>query len=154
MKLYNAYVKPVLLYNSGTWGASDAVLKKLDTFHRRQLRSIVGVKWPNRISNEALYKKTGSCSITEDLVKSRMRLLGHVLRLERDAPAQKAMDFYFKKGTRSRGRPKMMLPTRLDKDLAKVGKRLKNTKNLQELKELAADKKRWKELIKLRSNSN
>ena len=39
LRLYNVYVRPVLLYNCGTWGLTETVMKSLEAFHRRQLRS-------------------------------------------------------------------------------------------------------------------
>ena len=52
IRLYNAFIIPVLTYNSSTWAVPKAVLARLDSFHRRQLRSLIGVRWPQRISNE------------------------------------------------------------------------------------------------------
>ena len=33
---------------------------KLDSFHRRQLRKVIGMNWPHKISNKKLYEVTGS----------------------------------------------------------------------------------------------
>ena len=51
IRLYNALVLPVLLYNCGTWGPTKAMLERLDRFHRRQLRILIGVHYPDRITN-------------------------------------------------------------------------------------------------------
>ena len=59
IKIYRALVKSVLLYNCGTWGVSANVQQRLDAYHRKQLRRILGMKYPTRISNEKLYKVTG-----------------------------------------------------------------------------------------------
>ena len=58
IKIYRALVKSVLLYNCGTWGVSANVQQKLDAYHRRHLRRILGMKYPTRILNEKLYKVT------------------------------------------------------------------------------------------------
>ena len=55
LRLYASFVIPVLTYNMGTWGLTQADLVRIDTYHRRHLRQIIGVRWPNRISNVALY---------------------------------------------------------------------------------------------------
>ena len=54
MKLYNTLVKSVLTYNSCTWGMTKDDEKNLDSFHRKQLRQVVGIYYPHRISNEKL----------------------------------------------------------------------------------------------------
>ena len=46
LKLYNALVIPILMYNAGTWAFTRAQYNKLDTYHRRQLRQLLKVKWP------------------------------------------------------------------------------------------------------------
>jgi hypothetical protein len=54
MRAYNAFVLPVLLYNCGTWGVTEAVIEKLEAFHRRQLREVLGVR-KRQISNKELH---------------------------------------------------------------------------------------------------
>ncbi|XP_033111247.1 uncharacterized protein LOC117112288 [Anneissia japonica] len=56
-RLYNSLVKPVLLYNSNTWALTKDDELKLNTFHRKQLRKIIGLKYPHRISNKHLYDR-------------------------------------------------------------------------------------------------
>ena len=53
VRLYNAYIRPILLYNSGTWGLTKFWSDKLDATHRRHLRRLAQVFYPNRISNGA-----------------------------------------------------------------------------------------------------
>ena len=43
LRLYEAYIIPVLTYNSGTWGLSKTEMARMDSFHRRQLRSIIDI---------------------------------------------------------------------------------------------------------------
>ena len=49
VKLYETLVKSVLLYNYGTWGVSKDDQRKLNSFHRNQLRKVVGIQWPHNI---------------------------------------------------------------------------------------------------------
>ena len=60
IKLYETLVKRVLLYNCGTWGVSKDDQRKLNIFHRRQLKKVIGIQWPHKISNNRLYKITGT----------------------------------------------------------------------------------------------
>ena len=34
IRIYNAYIKPILIYNSGTWGLTKTKMKGLESFHR------------------------------------------------------------------------------------------------------------------------
>ena len=42
MQAYNTLVLPVLLYNCGTWGVTEGVMEKIETYHRRQIQEILG----------------------------------------------------------------------------------------------------------------
>ena len=120
-------VVPVLTYSMGTWGLTKAELDRLDTYHRRHLRQVIGIHWPNRISNAALYRRCRCHPISEDVKSARWRLFGHVLRMPLDAPAQQAIDYYFADtGVATfRGRPRTTLPTALNADLRRVGRTLR-----------------------------
>ena len=102
LRLYNAYVRPVLLYNSGTWGLLESSIVQIETFHRRQLRRVLGIFHPQRIGNDDLYRRCNSRPLRLDIMESRWKLFGHVLRLDPDTPCNRHMVDYFdpiKKGT-------------------------------------------------------
>ena len=84
MLLYNSNVKSVLLYGSESWRVVKTDTRRMEVFHNRCLRRICQIFWPNQISNNELYKKTGSRSITKEITHRRLRWLGHVLRMEQD----------------------------------------------------------------------
>ena len=48
-------VKSVLTYNSGTWGLSKTEELSLNAFHRRQLKQVLGVKYPVKMRNSIVY---------------------------------------------------------------------------------------------------
>ncbi|KAK3782813.1 hypothetical protein RRG08_002447 [Elysia crispata] len=95
IKLYNTLVRSVLLYNCGTWALTKTDEEKLDSFHRKQLRRVLGIRYPTKISNKSLYKKCEQTPISLEVLQARWRLFGHVLRREPSIPANKAMAFYF-----------------------------------------------------------
>jgi hypothetical protein len=112
MRAYNAFVLPVLLYNCGTWGVTEAVIEKLEVFHRRQLREVLGVR-KRQLSNKELYEKCGTDRLRGDIIYARWSLFGHVLRLDKETPAQLAMDYYVRLGEGEKGplgRPDTTLP--------------------------------------------
>ena len=77
-----------------------------------------------------------------------MRMLGHMLRLDRETPAQKSMDLYFADNTRRRGQPIMCLPIILSTDQTKVDMQFKNLQDLTALREKAADKDLWSKVVR------
>ena len=42
------------IYNCSTWGLTNAEESKFDAFHRRQLRRVLGIKYPTIISNKKI----------------------------------------------------------------------------------------------------
>ena len=58
IKIYEAQVVSILLYNCNSWAAPLASLNELDIAHRKHLRRILNIRWPTGvISNEALYAR-------------------------------------------------------------------------------------------------
>jgi len=149
LRLYSAFVLPVLLYNCGTWGTTNTVLESLDAFHRRQLRSLLNIKWPNRIPNAALYKRCGTEPISVKVKASRWRLFGHILRLPPTTPAVLSMYGYFEDQLAVcwRGRPRSTLPVVLSSDLKNSGMgTLSSSTDLQRLHTIATDRKQWHQM--------
>ena len=140
LRLYSAFALPVLTYNMGTWGLTKTEL------NRRHLRQIIGIRWPHRISNDALYRRTQSSPISAAIRAARWSLFGHVLRLPLDAPVQLAIDAYLEDtGTpKFRGRPRCTLPTTLGEDLRRIGRQLRNSDDIDALRTL--DRRTWRDL--------
>lgn len=141
LRLYNALVIPVLMYNAGTWALTSAQSKKLDVFHRRHQRQVLKVRWPQKISNKKLYK---ACEVEEPLSvkvgRLRWSLFGLVLRLQEDAPARKAMRLYCDQGKGKRGRPKTTVPVVL---WAEAKKAFGKEPQINSLEALAQDRRAW-----------
>ena len=146
LRLYSAFVLPVLTYNMGTWGLTKTELSRLDAHHRRHLRQIIGIRWPHRISNDALYRRTHSSPISAAIRAARWSLFGHVLRLPLDAPVQRAIDAYLEDtGTpKFRGRPRCTLATTLGENLRRIGRQLRNSDDIDALRTL--DRSTWRDL--------
>jgi exonuclease III len=125
MKLYNSCVQSRLLYNAGASAYTRVELDKLDAAHRRHLRRLLGVFYPEHISNEETYTRTRTRPISIDITKKRWTLLGHTLRLSKETPGNRVITQYFqrkvmgadekRKSTR-RGRVLTTLPRLLQRD--------------------------------------
>ena len=138
----------VLTYNCGTWALTKTEEEKLDSFHRKQLRKILGIKYPVIITNKSLYQKCNETPLSLQILESRWRLFGHILRRDESIPANKAMQFYFKKSENSYlGRPLTSLPITLNNDLSKLKNntlKLRTTKDLENLRRTARNRRCWK----------
>lgn len=159
IKMYKTLIKPILLYNSSTWSMSETENNNINAFHRRQLRLILNVKYPETMKNKDIYHKTNEKPISLDIIASRWRLFGHTLRMNEESPAHKAMVYYFSPPTTSSfiGRPRITLPYTLSQDLEKTASnnnvefnrygidRLKSNKDFEKLKLLAKDRNKWKQ---------
>ena len=130
----------------GTWGLTKTELSRLDAHHRRHLRQIIGIRWPHRISNDALYRITHSSHISAAIRAARWSLFGHVLRLPLDAPVQRAIDAYLEDtGTHKfRGRPRCTLLTTLGENIRRIGRQLRNSDDIDALRTL--DRSTWRDL--------
>ena len=160
MKLYNAMVKSVLMYNSCTWGLTKEDEKNLDSFHRKQLRIVLGVFYPNRIRCEKLYKVTKSRPITIDITRARWKMFGHVLRMNEKTPARKAMKYFFQdpQGTpKFRGRKRATIVTTLNRDIERTQQHntsfripvLKSELDLRNTRVKAMNRKQWQKIVKM-----
>lgn len=160
LKLYKTLVKPVLLYNAGTWGITKTEEKNFDAFHRKQLRIVLGVKYPVIMKNNTVYELSEETPISQQIRLARWRLFGHCLRLNKDTPAYKAMKFYFQPSEEKgfRGRKRTTLPVKLDEDIKVTLKcidtkqkygvtTLNKTEDLRNFEIIANDRKMWISLI-------
>ena len=117
VKIYKTYVETTLLYNSETWAMTEKQEDSLNSFQRRLLRIALNIKYPKIISNAKLYSITKEIPISEKIKRIRLALLGHILRLDVDTPAQKALQFYLTPHKRPAGRPVTIWVQIITKDL-------------------------------------
>ena len=168
IRLYNAYVKPILTYNMSTWALNQKEVAELEAFHRKQLRSVLGIFYPNIISNEDLYKTTKTERLGIEIIIARWKMLGHVLRMPNKTPAKQAMLWYFTDNKNDqtkgfRGRPRSSLPILLNQDLnqlqeisekrsstdlEELPRQLIRTEDLKKLESIAKRRKKWIKIIK------
>ena len=147
LRLYDAQVVSVLLYNSNSWCPKKATMDKIDTFHRRHLRTILNIKWPKGIiSNNALYKRCNVGKLSERIEHQRWKMFGHILRSKENSPAQLALSFAIESDdlfSGRRGRPHMNLFSVLKNDLKKRNLNINNLNELNDIKDIAACNKCW-----------
>ena len=59
--------------------------------HHRLQRSILGVSWRVKLTNEEIRGRTGQQTIDSILTEQRLRWLGHILRMDHQRPSQQAL---------------------------------------------------------------
>ena len=59
MAVYKACIISTLLYGSETWTTYAKQERKLNSFHMRSLRRILGIIWSDRVPNAQVLKRTG-----------------------------------------------------------------------------------------------
>ena len=76
--LYRAIVVNNLVYGSEAWVPKASQMRRLDVFHLRCLRHILGVSRLDRVPNSAVLQKAKTDSIDVIARRYRLRWLGHV----------------------------------------------------------------------------
>lgn len=150
LMVYEAQVVSILMYNSSSWGMPQAFWNKLDSCHRKHLRKIMNIQWPrSMISNVTLYKRCNSTPLSTRAKLSRWKMLGHVLRSDERSPAQVALCYVVEMCNTMvgrLGRHRCNLLQHLKDDLYKRYILLETYDDVLHLRELAADRKYWKDL--------
>ena len=79
LRIFTSNVKSVLLYGAETWRTTKALVNKLQVFVS-SLRSILGIRWPEKIRNEDLWQRTGQKPLEFQLKRRAWQWIGHTLR--------------------------------------------------------------------------
>ena len=59
VNVYKAYVIITLLYGNESWTMCAHQEKRLNVFHMRCLRRILGITWQDKVTNNAVLEKAG-----------------------------------------------------------------------------------------------
>ena len=105
LRVFQAYVASIFLYNSEVWTLTEKLNHKIDVFQRSLLRKILNIKWSRRLSNVNLYRYAKSEPWSVTIKRRRLSFLGHVMRLNEETPARKALNEFLRPVKRPRGRP-------------------------------------------------
>ena len=151
VRLYNACIKSILLYNIAAQAYTELMIRKLEAAHRKQLKHILRIYWPNIISSKEIYRRTGTVTIRADIIIARWNFFQRSLLIHPLTPAPLAMKQYFKESQpapRIKGKQPSYLPTILHKELKLVGIKLSTYEEYIKVRLLARNDKQWKLLCK------
>ena len=93
LKNFNSNVKSVLLYGCESWKTGKITENKLQVFINRCLRKILKIIWPEIISNQELWEKSGQKEIKFEIKKRKWNWIGHTLRKENGPIEKTALDW-------------------------------------------------------------
>ena len=128
VRFFKSNVISVLLYyGSQSWRVNTNDMHKLDVFQTKCLRRIFNIFRPNKISNEDMYRRTNSLSISCQIKKRIMRpYLENVTK------------YHILTGKRLNHRPKTTLRRSIIAELSDM------SLTLGEAQLIAQDRKRWR----------
>ena len=150
LKVYEAQVTSVILYNCNSWATPKNILEKLDICQRKHLRQILKYRWPTVITNKTLYKRCKCSPLSERVEKSRWNMLGHVLRMTENSPAYLSLTFATEQFIKMKGRIGRHRANLFDivkSDLARRNMSLTDMNDLYNLREIASDRNHWRKLF-------
>ena len=114
--------------------------KENKVFINTCLRKILQIRWPDKISNEELWRRTNQQPVEEDILQRCWRWIGHTLR----KPASNTIRQYLTwnpQGKRKRGRPRNTWRHDLDADAKHMGQ------TWGQLERLAQNRDAWRKLV-------
>ena len=117
LRVYEACVLGTLLYGSETWTTYAVQEAKLNAFHMRCLRRILGITWMDRVTNSEVLRRARSRTMYAILSERRLRWLGHVHRMDQDRIPKDLLYGQLECGTRKKGRPHLRYKDVCKRDL-------------------------------------
>ena len=165
VKTYRTIVIPCMIYGSETWNCGKNDFRKLDGLQYRQLRTITGKTFRDKVSHVQLLQsikfgpnqnflwaipedetKNPNLTSIETMVRlSRLRYFGHVLRMDDSRLPNIVVHGEINKGLRSVGRPKINYRSCIKEDLKKFD--LWNDCQQFSLHEIISNRKKWRNSI-------
>ena len=139
MTVYRACVLSVLLYGSESWTLYSRQERRLNTFHMRSLRRILGIKWSDRITNNEVFRRAATPSIYTLLRQRRLRWLGHVRRMQDGRIPKDLLYGELATGKRARGRPQLRFKDVCKRDMKALDM------DIDGWEDLAQDRSRWRQ---------
>jgi hypothetical protein len=142
MRVYQACVLSTLLYGSEAWTLYSRQERRLNSFHLRCLRKILGITWQDHVPNKDVLAQAGITSMFALLSQKRLRWLGHVSRMQDGRIPKDLLYSELATGSRPTGRPVLRY-----KDVCKRDLKAGNV-NPAVWEVEAADRCRWRQAVK------
>jgi hypothetical protein len=143
-RILESNVKSVLLYGCETWKSIAKIKRSMQAFINRCLRKILRIRWPETITNQELWERTGQKPLDRQMKKRKWSWIGHTLRKPPGITEKNALDWN-PQGKRRRGRPKKTWKRTVEEE----DEGRDEGKRWQEVKAVAKNKVRWRSFVKV-----
>jgi hypothetical protein len=121
VRIYEACVLSILLYGCESWPTYSHQERRLNTFHLRCLRKIVGVSWEDKVPDVRILEMCHSTNLTTIIRKRRLRWTGYVHRMDESRFPKCVLYGQLSTGKRSVGRPRLRYKDSVKRDLIDFG---------------------------------
>ena len=120
LRILKTNVLAVLFYSCETWRMTKTDEKKLNTFLHRCIRRILKIRWPMRVTNEELLRRTKMKPVSQEVKRRRWKWIGHTLTMQPSRHPRIALTWR-PHGKRKRGRPKETWRRTTESERAQLG---------------------------------
>ena len=141
LSVYRACILSTLLYGSESWTTYMSQEHRLNTFHLRCLRRILGTTWEERKSNQEILSQANVPSMYALLSQRRLRWLGHTRRMNDGRIPKDILYGEMAAGSRATGRPLLRYKDACRRDF----KEMDIVEDSWE--EVAADRGAWRQAV-------
>jgi len=138
-RLYEALVLSMLLNSAELWPVwVTQMKKKLDAAHHRWQRSMLGISWKDKVTNEKVREATALPKLEVIIRCRRLRWVGHLSRTDHLRLPRQALIWESEGFRRRPGRPRQNWKDVVKKNLKKMGI------SWDEVEEAAEDRRSWR----------
>lgn len=148
IRIYEAAVITILTYGSEVWVTTKTQSRRLEVFHQRCLRRILRVRWYHHVTNLNILQQAETTSVEAVVAASRLRWLGHILRMTRERLPRILLEWTPNHGKRSRGRPRQTWFNSVMEDLKLITGN--NRLRVREIEVMAQDRPEWRRMVRKR----
>ena len=121
LQVYQACVISTLMYGSEAWTTYARHERRLNSFHLRCLRRILGISWEDKVPNTDVLERAHSTSMYTMLSQRRLRWLGHVHRMDPSRLPRAVLYGELSTGSRPLGRPRLRFKDVCKRDMKLAG---------------------------------